>query len=73
MLQAEQLEELICLVSVLDRETLIRKFQEFPASFPVDFTSDFLESLPLERVQHIFLALCLQCRRFPALDDAVAA
>jgi hypothetical protein len=74
MLQAEQVEELICLVSVLDRTTLIRQFSEFPARFPVDFTPAFLEKLPLDRVRHLFLALCLQCQHLPALEaDAVAA
>ncbi len=74
MLQAEQLEELICLVSALDRPALMRHFEEFPSSFPVDFTPGFLETLPLDRVRHIFLALCLQCRKFPSLnDEAVAA
>lgn len=74
MLHTEQLEELICIVSVLDRPTLIKQFQQFPATFPVDLTPDFLEELPIEQVRHIFLALCLQCRKLPRLEeDAVAA
>jgi len=74
MLQSEQLEELICLVSVLDRPTLIRQFQEIESTFPIDFTNEFLEELPLDQIRHIFLALCLQCRQFPRLDqEAVAA
>ncbi len=74
MLQTEQLEELICLVSVLDRPTLMRQFREIESSFPVDFTTDFLEAQPLDRIRHIFLALCLQCRQFPRIEEeAVAA
>jgi hypothetical protein len=73
MLQAQQVEELICLVSVLDRSTLIRQFGEFPARFPVDFTPSFLESLPVDRVRHLFLALCLQCQHLPRLDAGAAA
>jgi hypothetical protein len=74
MLQPEQIEELICLVSVLDREALMLQFREIESSFPVDFTNEFLESLPLDRVRHIFLALCLQCRQLPRLvEEQVAA
>ena len=74
MLAAEQLEEMICLVSALDREALIHQFANFPAHFPIDFTPAFLESLPLDQVRHIFLALCLQCQKFPAMmEEPVAA
>ncbi|HWP39290.1 MAG TPA: hypothetical protein VNL70_00090 [Tepidisphaeraceae bacterium] len=73
MLQSQQIEELISLISTLDRATLIEQFQQYQASFPVDFTRDFLEQQPLERLRHLFLALCLQQQRmppFPAPADA---
>jgi len=68
MLQAHQLEELICLVAVLDRPTLIRHIRNYRASFPVDFTDDFLETSSIERVRHIFVALCMHCQCIPDLD-----
>ena len=65
MLQSNQVEELICLVSALDRQSLIQQFAEYKANFPVDFTTEFLTTESLERLRHIFLALCLQCQRLP--------
>jgi hypothetical protein len=73
MLASEQVEELICLISSLDRPALIRQFANFPARFPVDFTPAFLKSQPLEQLRHIFLALCLQCQKFPRLERETAA
>ena len=73
MLQSNQIEELICLVSVLDREALVRQFLSYQATFPVDFTPDFLNSTPLERLRHIFLAMCLQCQRVPEAPSCHAA
>ncbi len=65
MLQEPQIEDLICLVSTLDRTALTRQFLNFHGSFPVDFTPDFLEKLSVERLRHIFMALCLQNQHLP--------
>jgi hypothetical protein len=65
MLRSEQVEELICLVSAMDRETLTRQFQLYRANFPLDFTPEFLSQLPLDRMRHIFLAICLQSKQMP--------
>ncbi|MCC6421931.1 MAG: hypothetical protein IT447_00450 [Phycisphaerales bacterium] len=65
MFKSGQLEELICLVSALDRDALIDQFHSYQANFPLDFTPEFFENTPLERLRHIFLALCLQCQRLP--------
>jgi len=65
MLQPNQVEELICLVSALDRSALEVQFRTYHANFPLDFTADFLRAQPLERLRHIFLALCLQTQRMP--------
>jgi hypothetical protein len=65
MLPTHQLEELLTLVSALDRPTLLRQFQSYKATFPVDFTPQFLDAQPTERLQHIFVAMCLQCQRLP--------
>jgi hypothetical protein len=37
----------------------------FSGNFPVDFTPEFLEGLSLERMRHIFVALCLQSQQVP--------
>ena len=70
MLEASQVEELICVVSAMDRPVLVSKFRAYRASFPVDFTDDFLENTPVERLRHIFVALCLQCQQVPPGDLA---
>lgn len=73
MLHAEQVEELIRLVSALDRDLLITNIQSFRADFPVDFTPEFLKGLSVDRLRHIFLALCLQTQRLPANAESTAA
>lgn len=73
MLHSEQVEELICLISVLDRETLVQQFGNYRATFPVDFTYEFLKSQPLERLRHLFLAMCLQSQRMPEVTAPMAA
>jgi hypothetical protein len=73
MLQQDQVEELINLVTGLDRPALLRQFIEYPARFPVDFTPEFLDQAPLDRLQHIFVALCLQTQQFPNVMSESAA
>lgn len=70
MLNGHQIEELICLVSAMDRSSLVRQFRAYRANFPVDFTDAFLDSTPVERLRHIFVALCLQCQQVPEWDEA---
>ena len=67
MLESHQVDELICLVSALDRDALVRQFQSFDAPFPVDFTPEFLQQLELDRLRHLFVALCLQCQQVPEI------
>ena len=70
MLASDQVEELICVLSSWDRETLVSQFQIFRSSFPVDFTPKFLTELPVEKLRHVFLAMCLQNQRLPELGVA---
>lgn len=70
MLQADQVEELVMIVGALDRTMLIEQFRTYRASFPVDFTKEFLEQQDTERLRHLFLALCLQSQRMPELHTA---
>ena len=73
MLDAHQVEELICLVSAMDRPELVRQFRSFRGPFSVDFTDAFLQNTPVERLRHIFVALCLQCQHLPEFDVAPPA
>jgi len=72
MLHNEQIEELMSLICTLDRTALIDQFQRYPARFPVDFTPQFLAEAPLERLQHIFLALCIQTQQMPTVGSMAA-
>lgn len=65
MIYSQQVEELITMAASLDKPALMRQFREYPASFPVDFTPDFLDRQPLERLRHLFVAMCLQSRQLP--------
>ena len=69
MLQPHQVEELISIVAAMDRPTLARQLRDYRANFPVDFTPQFLETADLDRLRHIFLALCLQCQQMPEVDE----
>jgi hypothetical protein len=68
MLQTEQVEELICLISAMDRNALAALIQNYRATFPVDFTPEFLSQQPVERLRHLFLAVCLQSQRMPTME-----
>jgi hypothetical protein len=65
MLASDQIEDLICLVAAMDRDALINQFHAYRATFPLDFTEEFLGSVALDRLRHIFAALCLQQQHLP--------
>ena len=71
MLESQQVEELICLVSSLDKPTLKSHFLSFSGNVPVDFTPEFLDGLSLERLRHIFVALCLQSQHVPTAAETL--
>ncbi len=73
MLNAHQVEELICIVSSMDRPGLTHHLLQFRGSFPVDFTVEFLDNLSLERIRHIYVALCMQNHHLPATQLTNAA
>ncbi|HZZ42083.1 MAG TPA: hypothetical protein VFE58_04035 [Tepidisphaeraceae bacterium] len=70
MLQSDQIEELLCLISALDRDALTQQFQNYRGRFPLDFSPEFLHTAPLERLQHIFFAICLQNQHLPQACQA---
>jgi hypothetical protein len=72
MLGSQQVEELVTLVCSLDKPALLRQFNEYPSAFPLDFTPDFLDRLPLERLRHLFVAVCLQSQRMPLCPNSPA-
>ena len=73
MLKTEQIDELLDLVVALDREALCNLIREYRSSFPLDFTDEFLETVELDRLRHIFVAVCLQCQKIPEVTSEMAA
>lgn len=73
MLQPQEIEDLLCLVASLDRASLIEQFKTCHTSFPLDFTDEFLRNTPLERLKHIFVAICLQSHQNPLSPTRHAA
>ena len=73
MLQPQEIEDLLCLVASLDRTALIGQFKTCHTSFPLDFTDEFLRNTPLDRLKHIFVAVCLQSQQNPLMPTSHAA
>jgi hypothetical protein len=65
MLAHEQMDELICLLASWDRQTLTSEFMAFDSNFPVDLTPEFLSGLSVDKLRHLFLAICIQNKRMP--------
>ena len=68
MLASDQIEEFISMVASMDRPALIHQFDNYRGNFALDFTPEFLASLSVDRLRHIFLAVCLQNQRLPAIE-----
>jgi len=73
MTKSDQLEELVHLISGMGRKAIIEQLRNYRASFPVDFTPQYLEQQSLDRLQHLLLALCLQQKRLPEFAASEAA
>ncbi len=63
MLTPQQIEELNDSIFSMDRATLIDQLKNFPARFPIDFTSDFYKSESIDKLRHILFGLCMQNRK----------
>ncbi len=73
MLEQCQIDSLIDIVSAMNRDDVMRRLLDFRGRFPVDFTADYLDELSLDRLRHIFVALCLQSGQLPGAVIANAA
>ncbi len=72
MLLPQQVEDLVCLLSSLDRATLVEVLRTQPAPFAVDFSEEFLRDISLDRLRHYVLALCLHTQQMPLLAAEAA-
>ncbi len=72
MLHNDQIEELVTVISSMNRPALAEQFRSYPARFPLDLTDDFLRTASVERLRHIFLAVCLQNQKMPFRESVAA-
>ena len=54
------LEHIVSDIAALSRQDVKQEIMQFDGTFKLDFTEEFLETLPLERLRHILLAARLQ-------------
>lgn len=58
----QSVEALLRWVAGLDRGACMRELHRVPY-LTLDFTDEYLDSLPLEQLRHVLLAAVLQARR----------
>ncbi|MDD4890254.1 MAG: hypothetical protein PHU85_10025 [Phycisphaerae bacterium] len=51
-----ELDELIATIAAMSRDEISTRLLNFKSDFPLDFTRDYLDRLPLDRLGHILLA-----------------
>jgi len=56
MVSREYLENSAAEVGRLDRDELVRRIQTFKGRFKLDFTNDYLNKLPVDRLRHLYFA-----------------
>jgi hypothetical protein len=49
-------------IATMSRRSLIRAIGAVDCGFPLDFTPEYLTSLNLDKLRHLYLALCLRAR-----------
>jgi hypothetical protein len=59
-------EELACRIAAMGPVELIALLQSMQCTFDLDFTEEYLASLPLDRLRHVVLAAVLHRQGAPA-------
>jgi len=60
-----QFEQLATAIAALGRDELKKQIRDFRGRFRLDFSDDYLDSLSLERLQHILLAALINAKAQP--------
>ena len=58
-----KIDSLIAQISRMDRAGLVETLRGLKCSFEIDFTDAYLNTIPLERLQHLVLAAGLHRQR----------
>jgi len=56
---AQSTEDIISRILVMTRPQLVRLLRDTPRELKIDFSDEYLNSLSLERLRHVALAVCL--------------
>ncbi|MDY6914607.1 MAG: hypothetical protein SVT52_09150 [Planctomycetota bacterium] len=65
----QAIDKLVRKIAAMDRNHLVKMLRNFHGNFRLDFTDQFLNSVSLERLQHI----CLAAHLHEALDSSGVA
>jgi hypothetical protein len=63
MVAKEHFEQTAVSLSSLGRDELKRRIKNFNGRFRLDFTDDYLENLPVDRLRHVLLAALINNKR----------
>jgi hypothetical protein len=63
MAAKEYFEQTAVSLSSLGRDELKRRIKNFNGRFRLDFTDDYLENLPVDRLRHVLLAALINNKR----------
>ena len=55
-------ERTVALLATLSRDELMSRLNDFQNSIKLDFTDDYLNTVSLDRLRHIVLAVALTCK-----------
>jgi len=55
-------ERTVALIATLSRDELKSRLKDFQGSIKLDFTDDYLDTVSLDRLRHIVLAVVLTCQ-----------
>ncbi|HNS21002.1 MAG TPA: hypothetical protein PKH24_10915 [Sedimentisphaerales bacterium] len=57
-----QFEQLVVSIAALGRDELKKRIKDFRGRFKLDFSDDYLDNLPLDRLRHILLAALINAK-----------
>ncbi len=63
MASRDHFEQTATSISSLNREELKRRIKNIKGRFRLDFTDDYLENLPVDRLRHVLLAALINNRQ----------
>jgi hypothetical protein len=69
LVSAVAIEEILARIVRMDRPEVLHALQDLPCGFELDFSEQYLESLPIERLRHILLAASLQSYASPPVES----